>query len=166
MNSSTIRLGTADQDPERAAQVNGRAVAVPDDTTRLIDWLRGTVGLSSPKEGCGEGHCGACTVLVNGQPRLACCTFAASAVGANVMTAERVSSTALGSRLATSFVEHGALQCGYCSPGMLVTAFSLLSGGGQVSEQEVRQALIGNVCRCTGYVPIVAAIIAAGHARK
>jgi carbon-monoxide dehydrogenase small subunit len=83
-----------------------------------------------------------------------------------VTTAERITSTTLGSRLATAFVEYGALQCGYCSPGMLVTAFSLLSGGGQVSEQEVRQALIGNLCRCTGYVPIVAAIMAVGHAHK
>jgi aerobic-type carbon monoxide dehydrogenase small subunit (CoxS/CutS family) len=147
----------------QVARVNGVPVEVPEDDTRLIDWLRTSVGLISPKEGCGQGHCGACTVLVDGRPALSCVTFAALAAGKEIQTAEGLVESPLGNRLAQSFAARGAIQCGYCTPGMLAVSFFLLGQGVPLADADVRQALVGNVCRCTGYAHIVAAVMAAQH---
>jgi aerobic carbon-monoxide dehydrogenase small subunit len=146
-------------------ELNGKRVAgPPPDSTRLLDWLRDTAGITSAKEGCGEGHCGACTVLVDGRPVLSCCTLAAAAGGAAVCTAEGLAATPLGERLVTALADRRAFQCGYCAPGMFVAAYGLLAGGIPATADEVRQALSGNVCRCTGYGPIVNAVVEAGGA--
>lgn len=147
-------------------ELNGKRVpGPPTDSTRLLDWLRDTVGITSAKEGCGEGHCGACTVLVNGRPVLSCCTFAATVDGAAVYTAEGIAQTTLGGRLVEAFANRSAFQCGYCAPGMFVAAYALLSRDITITANEVRQALSGNVCRCTGYLPIVQAVVEAAETR-
>lgn len=142
------------------ALVNGVAFAVPDGCMRLIDWLRDEVGLTGPKEACGVGHCGACTVLVNGRPTLACCALAGLVAGSQVSTAEGLIGIPLGRRLASAFTEHGSFQCGFCAPGMLAAAFALLTKDASPSEGCVRRALSGNLCRCSGYSQIVEAIMA------
>jgi carbon-monoxide dehydrogenase small subunit len=141
------------------ALVNGTLVAVPTDGTRLLDWLRDTVGLTSPKEGCGQGHCGACTVLVAGRATLSCCMFAAVAADQEVLTSDALMTAPLGEKLASAFIEHGAIQCGYCTPGMFVAAYALLEHNPGITEQEARAGLVGNVCRCTGYAQIIDAVM-------
>jgi carbon-monoxide dehydrogenase small subunit len=133
---------------------------------RLLDVLRDECGLTGSKEGCGEGECGACTVLLNGAPVNSCLIPAIHADGASIVTVEGL---ARGGRLATlqkAFVAWGAAQCGICTPGMLVTATALLtSTRGRVPEEdEVRRALAGTLCRCTGYQKIVDAVRAAAAA--
>jgi aerobic-type carbon monoxide dehydrogenase small subunit (CoxS/CutS family) len=146
----------------RTASVGCDPVEIPDCPVRMIDWLRDGLGRTAPKEGCGAGHCGACTVLVDGRPVLSCCALAQSAAGATVLTAAEISSTELGALLVRSFVATGAMQCGFCAPGMLVIAYALLlRSGGAIEERQIREAMIGNLCRCTGYVPIIEAILQA-----
>jgi aerobic carbon-monoxide dehydrogenase small subunit len=144
-----------------ATLVNGAAADPPVTDRRLLDWLRADCGLTGVKEGCGAGHCGACTVLQDGRPVLACCVYTAQLVGAEVVTAEGVARTVLGQRLVDEFVSRGAMQCGYCTPGMVVAAFAALSRRpGRLTEADARAAIAGNVCRCTGYVPIIEAMLA------
>jgi 4-hydroxybenzoyl-CoA reductase subunit gamma len=145
--------------------VNGRhredAVA---DEVLLLDYLRDTAGLTGTKQGCDGGECGACTVLVDGLPRLACLTLAASCAGARVETIEGLAQAGRMSRLQQSFHEHLGTQCGFCTPGMIMSAEALLRRNPAPSEAEIREALSGNLCRCTGYVKIIESVRAASGA--
>lgn len=144
------------------ATINGRYTDLPADDRRLIDWLRDDLGLHSPKEGCAAGHCGACTVLIDGGPALSCSVLAAWTAGSEIMLADAIIETRVGARLADELVARGGVQCGFCSPGMLSAAYAFLVAPdtSAVDETKVRRALAGNVCRCTGYQPIVDAVLA------
>ncbi len=127
----------------------------------LVDVLRQHLGLTGTKEACGEGECGACTVLLDGQPVTSCLLPALKADGREVCTVEGLASGGELHPLQKSFIEHGAVQCGYCTPGMLMSAKALLDRNPHPTEQEIKEAISGNLCRCTGYVKIVEAIKAA-----
>jgi 4-hydroxybenzoyl-CoA reductase gamma subunit len=148
-----------------ALTVNGRpredAVA---DHTLLVDYLRETAGLTGTKQGCDGGECGACTVLVDGEPRLACITLAASCEGRRVETIEALALDGRMSRLQQAFHEQLGTQCGFCTPGMIMAAEALLRRRPSPTEAEIREALSGNLCRCTGYVKIVESVQAAAGA--
>jgi 4-hydroxybenzoyl-CoA reductase subunit gamma len=139
--------------------VNGRpredAVA---DTALLVDYLRETAGLTGTKQGCDGGECGACTVLVDGAPRLACLTLAASCAGRNVETIESLAANGRMSALQQAFHERLGTQCGFCTPGMVMSAEALLRANPRPSEDDIRRALGGNLCRCTGYVKIIESV--------
>jgi len=124
----------------------------------LLDVLR-EAGMKSVKKGCGEGSCGACAVLIDGRVRTSCLTFAGSAEGSEVLTVEGLGTYEHPHQLQRSFVDHGATQCGYCNPGSLIAAKALLDRVPNPSEAEVREALDGNLCRCTGYVKRIEAIL-------
>ena len=142
------------------AEVNGDAVSVTVPSHRLlIDLLRDDLGLTSVKRGCDVEVCGACTVLVGEVPVSACCYLAADVDGQAVQTCEGLGATTAGSRLQKAFLEHGALQCGYCTPGMLMSALSLLRTSPDASADEARRYMSGNLCRCTGYAKIVDALV-------
>jgi carbon-monoxide dehydrogenase small subunit len=130
-------------------------------TARLLDVLRDQLGLTGAKEGCGEGECGACTVLVDGKAVNSCLMLAVQARGKEILTVEGLAADGELDRLQQKFVEHGAVQCGFCTPGMLMSAKALLMENPLPSEQDIRIALAGNLCRCTGYTAIVAAVRAA-----
>jgi len=133
--------------------------------TRLIDFLRGSLGLTGTKEGCGVGECGACTVLLEGKPVNSCLILALEADGKTVTTIEGLAQGGDLDPLQKSFLEHGASQCGFCTPGMILTAKGLLSENPRPTEEEIKRALDGNICRCTGYVKIVEAIQAVTNKR-
>jgi carbon-monoxide dehydrogenase small subunit len=126
---------------------------------RLLDVLRDPLGLTGTKEGCGSGDCGACTVLRNGQPVNACLILAAAAEGDEITTIEGLAPPGELHPLQQAFLEHSALQCGYCIPGMIVAAAAFLRDQPNPSEAEVRLAIGGNICRCQGYTLIVQAIM-------
>jgi carbon-monoxide dehydrogenase small subunit len=142
--------------------VNGKPeyVQVPSHMT-LLRMLRETLGLTGTKNGCEAGECGACTVLVNGEPVNSCMMLAVEADNCQVTTVEGLAGEGGLSRLQQAFVEHNAVQCGFCTPGMLMAGHALLQRNPHPSEEEIREALVGNLCRCTGYVNIVKAIQAA-----
>lgn len=143
--------------------VNGRRLTrTAEGHLSLLRWLREVAGVTDPKFGCGEGVCGACAVLVDGRPVSSCIVLAAQVDGCEVTTAAGLCGPdgSLGA-LQESFHEHHAAQCGFCTPGMLVCASALLARDGPLSEADIREALHGNLCRCTGYGPIVRAIEAA-----
>lgn len=121
---------------------------------RLIDFLREEIKLKGTKEGCGEGECGACTVIMNGQTVNSCLVLAASANEAEIITIEGVSGTDM-HPIQQAFLEAGAVQCGYCIPGMVLSAKALLDKNLEASEEEIREGISGNLCRCTGYEKIV-----------
>ncbi len=126
---------------------------------RLIDVLRNTMGLIGTKEGCGKGECGACTVIVNGQAVNACLYPAHEIEGKNVTTIEGLTEPGHKlSKIQQEFIDHGAIQCGFCTPGMIMSAKALLDSKPNPSDEEIRDALQGNLCRCTGYVQIVEAV--------
>lgn len=132
----------------------------------LLDLLRDVLELTGTKDGCSEGVCGACSVLVDGRLVRACLTLARRVDGARVTTVEGLGAAgAPGEELQRAFVEHGAVQCGFCTPGMLVAAQALLDAHPHPSAHEIREFLAGNLCRCTGYVRIVAAIQSVAGAR-
>ena len=135
--------------------------AVIDPTLSLLDLLRDRFGLRGTKEGCGTGYCGACTVLVDGKPVNACLYFAVDADNREVTTVEGLADEGELHPLQRAFVENGALQCGYCTPGMVVAAAALLADNPDPSEADVREGICGNLCRCTGYQPIVRAVMSA-----
>jgi len=144
--------------------LNGEDVRVdiePADT--LAEVLRERLGLTGTKIGCGEGMCGACTVLVDGTPVNSCIYAALKAAGRHVQTVEGLSQDGKLHRLQRAFLEQGAVQCGYCTPGLLLTAAALLRDNPHPTEPEIRAAISGNLCRCTGYTKIVAAIQAASR---
>ena len=130
-------------------------------TARLLDVLRDQLGLTGTKEGCAEGECGACTVIVGGKAVNSCVMLAVQARGKEILTVEGLAPDGELDLLQQKFVEYGAVQCGYCTPGMLMSAKALLMGNPVPSEQDIRIALAGNLCRCTGYSAIVAAVKAA-----
>ncbi|MEM3420763.1 MAG: (2Fe-2S)-binding protein [Candidatus Hadarchaeum sp.] len=126
----------------------------------LLQVIRDKLGLTGTKYGCGTGECGACTVLIDGKPMTSCLVLAASAEGRKIVTIEGISSDKL-HPIQEAFIEEGAIQCGYCTPGMILTAKALLEKNPHPTEEEVRRAIDGNLCRCTGYVKIVKAILKA-----
>lgn len=132
----------------------------------LLEYLRGSLGLKGVKEGCGVGDCGACTVLLDGKPVNACLTLAVEADGCEILTIEGLCRDGKLSELQQAFIELGAVQCGYCSPGMILTAQGLLAENPNPTEQDVRRALAGNLCRCTGYDSIVTAVLDVAGKRK
>ncbi len=127
-------------------------------TARLLDFLREDLGLLSVKEGCGEGECGACTVLLNGNPVTSCTVLAGQADGCEIMTLEGLAEDGQPSLLQRAFMEAGAVQCGYCTPGMLLTAHALLLKNPYPTRMEINRAISGNLCRCTGYAKIAQAV--------
>ena len=147
-------------------RVNGRwREEAAADNTLLIDFLREQLRLTGTKQGCDGGECGACTVLVDGKPRLACCTFAASVEGHHVETIESQARDGQLSSLQQAFHEKLGAQCGFCTPGMIMAAEALLRRNPNPAEAEIREALGSNLCRCTGYVKIIESVQAAcpGH---
>ena len=148
-----------------ALTVNGERVEKTVAPRKLLsDFLKDDVGLTGVRVGCEHGVCGACTILVDGRTARACLLLAAQADGAEVRTVEGLARDGTLHPLQQAFWDHHALQCGYCTPGMLMTAYELLQTTPAPSEAEVREAISGNVCRCTGYVHIVRAILAAATA--
>ena len=145
--------------------VNGRrredAVA---DQTLLLDHLRETLGLTGTKRGCDGGECGACTVLIDGEPQLACITLTARCEDRRIETIEALATEGRMSRLQAAFHEKLGTQCGFCTPGMIMAAEALLRKRAAPSEAEIRDALSGNLCRCTGYVKIIESVQAAAAA--
>ena len=139
--------------------VNGRArEEAVEDNLLLIDYLRSRRSLTGTKRGCDGGECGACTVLVDGEPRLACLTLAAACEGRAVETIESQSENGTLSALQRAFHEKLGTQCGFCTPGMIMAAEALLRRKPRPSEADIREALGGNLCRCTGYVKIIEAV--------
>jgi carbon-monoxide dehydrogenase small subunit len=143
----------------------GRSFAGPP-FTRLIDVLREDFGLTGTKEGCGEGECGACTVLLDGQPANSCLIPVAQVAGRRVETVESLGRPGRLNPLQGAFLTEGGAQCGICTPGMLMTAWSWVRAGGAADEGAVRNLLAGNLCRCTGYQHIVNAVVKAVRARR
>lgn len=133
---------------------------------RLIDVLRDRFGLTGTKEGCSAGECGACTVLLNGEPVCSCIVPAVQARECEVLTIEGLSRDGELDAIQQAFADNGAVQCGFCTPGMIMSTKALLMKNPQPSEDEIRIALSGNICRCTGYVPIIAAVKAVITARS
>lgn len=132
-------------------------------TETLLDVLREQLGVKSPKRGCNGGDCGACTVLLNGEPVRSCITIALTVAGKAVTTAEGLAKGEALHPLQKAFHEHYATQCGFCTPGMIMAAKALLDRNPNPEREEVREALAGNLCRCTGYVKIVDAVMAAAE---
>jgi carbon-monoxide dehydrogenase small subunit len=142
--------------------VNGleEYVDVPSNMT-LLGMLRDKLALTGTKNGCEAGECGACTVLVDGEPVNSCMMLAVEVDGRQVTTVEGLAPGGQLSRLQEAFVEHNAVQCGFCTPGVLISAHALLERNPHPTEEETRAALVGNLCRCTGYLRIVQAVQAA-----
>lgn len=145
-------------------RLNGRPVEldVPPGR-RLLDVLREDLGLTGTKEGCGEGECGACTVVVDGNPRLSCLTLAIQVEGKDVLTVEGLAQSGALHPLQEAFIETAGVQCGFCTPGFLMAAYALLLRHPTPTRQEVREWLSGNLCRCTGYEQIVEAVLRAAE---
>jgi aerobic-type carbon monoxide dehydrogenase small subunit (CoxS/CutS family) len=137
-------------------RVNGRAVPTPDRGRRLLDFLREDLDVTGAKEGCGMGECGACTVLVDGETVCSCLVLVGQVADAEIVTAEGLADRGL-HRVQQAFVDAHASQCGFCTPGMIVSAAALLARDPKPDEDAVRLALAGNLCRCTGYKAIFAA---------
>ena len=144
---------------EIAIRLNGevrRAAVAPNET--LLDVLRGKFGVKTPKEGCGRGDCGACTVLLDGKAVRSCLILAIEVDGQSVVTLEGVGKDKP-TALQKAFVKNNVFQCGFCAPGMILSSAALLAEKPQPTEHEVREALAGNLCRCTGYEPIVQTVL-------
>jgi aerobic-type carbon monoxide dehydrogenase small subunit (CoxS/CutS family) len=154
--------------PERALgfSLNGRPcrTGAPAHWT-VLDLLRDRLDLPGAKYGCGEGVCGTCTVLLDGDPVRACLVLAARLDGRSLVTVEGLEREGALHPLQEAFVREGAVQCGYCTPGMLLAAAALLAERPDPTEVEVREALAGNLCRCTGYAKIIAAVLSAARSR-
>ena len=148
--------------------VNGKtSVVTTEPHQSLLDTLRERLGLTGSKKGCDEGECASCTVLLDGVPVNSCLVLVGDAAGKSITTIEGVAGSEGPHPLQRAFVELGGVQCGYCTPGMMMTATALLEGNTSPSENDIRLAISGNLCRCTGYVNIVKAIQqAAGTLRE
>lgn len=147
--------------------LNGaEAATFVDPGQNLLDVLRRGIGDLSPKYGCGQGGCGACTVLIDGEPQLSCLVLAETVQGGTVDTAAGLADGPDLHALQTAFIEGFAAQCGYCTPGMLIAAKALLDKNPAPNRDQVIEAISGNLCRCTGYEPIVEAILAASRAPR
>ena len=146
-------------------KVNGNQIEdVVSDNQLLVDFLREQLGLTGAKKGCDGGECGACTVLVNGRPRLSCITLAASVEGASIETIEGQAKNGVLSALQRAFHENLGAQCGFCTPGMIMAAEGLLRENSDPNEDQIKEALGGNLCRCTGYVKIIRSVQVAAEA--
>ena len=144
---------------EIAFKVNGRELVRDlEPQELLLDVLRDSLGLTGAKRSCDVQVCGACTVLVDGLPVSSCCFLAADAAGKDVTTIEGLAERPGFERLEEAFTRHAALQCGFCTPGMLMTVSALLDSGELTSEEEIKRSLSGNLCRCTGYRGILEAV--------
>jgi aerobic carbon-monoxide dehydrogenase small subunit len=144
-------------------EVNGEQIELEVPTRRLlVHFIRDDLGLTGTHVGCDTGNCGACTVHVDGEAVKSCMMLAVQADGTKISTVEGLAADGELTALQQAFHEHHALQCGYCTPGMLMSATALLAGNPRPSEEEVRVAIQGNICRCTGYVNIVEAVVAVG----
>jgi aerobic carbon-monoxide dehydrogenase small subunit len=149
---------------EISLTVNGRPVTVRAHAMeRLLDVLRHELGLTGTKEGCGEGECGSCSILIDGMLVNSCLVPALQASGANIVTIEGLASDDCLRALQEAFLECGGAQCGICTPGMILAAFHLLSKKPQPTLEEIREGLSGNLCRCTGYMQIFEAVEEAGR---
>jgi len=145
--------------------LNGTQVCIKTKPARrVLDLLRGELSLTAAKEGCGSGECGACAILVDGKAKLSCLMLAVQLEGREIVTAEGLGTVENPHPIQASFAENGAVQCGYCTPGMTITAAELLARTPSPDRGEVRTAISGNLCRCTGYVKIVDAVMAAANA--
>ncbi len=145
-------------------KVNGESYELAIDPRRtLLEVLRDGLGLTGTKKGCGAGDCGACTVIMDGKPVVSCLVLAVEAQGKDIMTIEGLATDGQLHPLQAAFVEHGATQCGFCTPGMILSAKALLDANPKPTEEEIVQGISGNLCRCTGYVKIVEAITAASQ---
>ncbi|MHB1407057.1 MAG: (2Fe-2S)-binding protein [Desulfitobacteriaceae bacterium] len=144
---------------ELELKVNGKAYRLEvDPESRLLDVLREDLGLTGAKEGCGEGECGACTVIMDDLAVNSCLVLASQARGKEILTVEGLAANGELDRMQQAFIDNGAIQCGFCTPGMLMSAKALLLRETNPTEAEIRTALAGNLCRCTGYVNIVNAV--------
>ena len=132
----------------------------------LIDVLRDVLGLTGTKYACGAGDCGACTVLIDGRPSFSCLTLAVTAVGKSIVTIEGLAAGGELHPIQQAFIDKGAVQCGFCTPGMILSAKALLDENLEPTREEIKSALAGNLCRCTGYVKIVDAVEAAALAMR
>ena len=140
-------------------ELNGRDVTVetrPNQT--LVDLLRDELGITSVKKGCEQGECGACTLMVDGVAVTSCIVLAPQVEGRKVTTLEGLEDDPLMEKLRTAYVENGAVQCGFCTPGMLISSYALLKVNPKPTQEEVKIGIEGNICRCTGYTKIIAAI--------
>ena len=147
--------------------VNGVKVErMVDDERTLLAFLREDLGLTGTKEGCGEGDCGACTVLVDGLSVNSCLYLALLAEGRSIVTIEGLEKDGRMSEIQSAFIRHGAIQCGFCSPGMIMSAEHLLEQNSNPTEEEIRRGLSGNLCRCTGYQQMVDAITEVAASRR
>jgi len=147
-------------------KVNGEThkLEIGDGRVRLVDVLRDRLGLAGTKEGCGVGKCGSCTVIMNGEPVLACTTQAKKADGAEITTIEGLASNGKLHPVQQAFIDAGAVQCGFCTPGFVLRTVCLLKANPNPTDDEIKSALRGNLCRCTGYEAILAAVrLAAGR---
>lgn len=148
-------------------KVNGdwKEASVQPETT-LLEALRETWGLTGAKRGCDEGDCGACTILLDGKPVNSCLVLAIRVDGREITTIEGLGKEDRLHPLQSAFIHHGALQCGFCGPGMILSAKALLDSNPNPTEAEIRQALAGNICRCTGYSKIIEAVQSASRMMK
>ena len=150
---------SADSEPSRCATLNGKLVHVDVDPQRKLLWvLRDDLSLTGSKYGCGEGLCGACTVLLDGKTVKSCTMFAVQADGSEILTIEGLIQDGKLHPLQEGFKEEHGLQCGYCTPGMILSSLALLKQNPHPSEDEIRHGISGNLCRCTGYQNIVKAV--------
>lgn len=147
--------------------VNGEQVCTYiDPTMTLLNFLRRELKLFGSKEGCGEGECGACTIIMNRVAVNSCIVLALEAMDANIITVEGLNVSGKLSILQREFISHDALQCGFCTPGMLMSARALLDRNPDPDEKEIKEAIAGNFCRCTGYFPIITAIKSAAKLER
>ena len=145
-------------------KLNGEPVeALIQDNRTMLDFLRKNMGLTGTKKGCEEGECGACTILVNGAPMNSCLMLAIEADGREITTIEGVAKNGELNAVQKAFIDKWALQCGFCTPGMIMSAIALLNANPSPTEYEIRDSIAGNLCRCTGYAKIVEAISAAAE---
>jgi len=160
--SGAVRAPDPVTEMQVSLHVNGTHVERTVDVRRtLVDFLREDAGLTGTHIGCEHGVCGACTILLDGQPVRSCLLFAVQADGAEITTVEHLGTADALSPLQEAFADHHALQCGFCTPGFLMTAHALLRDNADPSDEAIREALGGHLCRCTGYQPIFEAVRAA-----
>ena len=144
--------------------VNGKSYEIPiEPQMTLVEVLRDKLDITGTKLSCGAGECGACTVLIDGKPVLSCLTLAITAKEKNILTIEGLAEGGDLHPIQKAFIDHGAIQCGFCTPGMILTTKALLDENSNPTQEEVKKALAGNLCRCTGYVKIIDAVLAAAE---
>ncbi len=144
--------------------VNGETYEVAVEPRRtLLEVLRDNLGLTGAKKACDTGDCGACTVIMDGKPVVSCLVLAVEAQGKDILTIEGLANDGQLHPIQQAFVEYGAIQCGFCTPGMILSAKALLDENLKPTEDEVKSAIVGNLCRCTGYTKIIEAILAASQ---